>query len=404
MWLFLLAAAVAGSTGFATKHFLNPRNTVENDNLNDPNAYAFYESGLGNNSQKRDEDGVFTFSSSQSLKQIGAKSRSKKPRGSKNGVRVQKVEQRLPLCLKKRKTTKNVAARISIFGKYHGSKDNSLFGWGLSFGIMYMMSAGKAEINKLNMTVDETAKLVQELKSELNRRKSSCAHQILDSVANNDMNSRKMSGRHGVMLKETNSKLRDTDVKIWSPSVNDCGECGSSALTEEPEPRVLEMDQLEAELEFELQKLSGCTIDSPCHEEIRPKLDQLEAPDEGCHGTDDWNFNHSQSHGVLASELNQKLSHLLIKQQENQIMELESELHQAQSNLHEKEAELQELKECVRHLTELSLSTVSDDETQALTDPRGTDDWDNNNMKSEPKQSVVGAKRPIDYDSCSCYM
>lgn len=77
---------------------------------------------------------------------------------------------------------------------------------------------------------------------------------------------------------------------------------------------------------------------------------QLEAPGEGYHGTD---------HGVSASELHQKLSHLLIKQQENHIMELESELHQAQSNLHEKEAELQALKDCVKCLTELSLSTVS---------------------------------------------
>jgi len=86
---------------------------------------------------------------------------------------------------------------------------------------------------------------------------------------------------------------------------------------------------------------------------------QLEAPNEGYHGTDDWNLNYSNSHGVSASELHQKLSHLLIKQQENQIAELESELHQAQSNLHEKEAELQALKDCVKCLTELSLSTVS---------------------------------------------
>lgn len=86
---------------------------------------------------------------------------------------------------------------------------------------------------------------------------------------------------------------------------------------------------------------------------------QLEAPDEGCNGTDDPNFNYSQSHGVLASELNQKLSHLLIKQQENQIAELESELHLAQSNLHQKEVELQALKDCVRCLTEISISTVS---------------------------------------------
>lgn len=66
-----------------------------------------------------------------------------------------------------------------------------------------------------------------------------------------------------------------------------------------------------------------------------------------------------QCQGVLPSELDQKLCHLLIEQQENQIVELESELHLAQSNLREKEAELQAMKDCVRRLSEFSLLTVS---------------------------------------------
>lgn len=86
---------------------------------------------------------------------------------------------------------------------------------------------------------------------------------------------------------------------------------------------------------------------------------QVKVTNEGCHETDDLNFNSSQYHGVLASELNQKLSQLLIEQQENQIADLESELNLAQSKLQEKEAELHALKDCVKRLTELSLSTVS---------------------------------------------
>ncbi|KAJ1398479.1 hypothetical protein SESBI_31079 [Sesbania bispinosa] len=306
MWHLLLAVAVAGSTCFATKHFL----------LHHPNV---------------------SESKTTSFTQDRFRSR---PNTPNKGLRLPNVKQRkcgrrrrLLFRLKRRKITINIAAKTP----FCSSKDNSLFGWGLSFGIMFMMSAGKAEINKLTKTTDETAKLVQELKSEFNRRKSLCDHQALDSAGNIDMNSHKMSDRHEVMLKKTNNELRDT----------------------EPEPQVLEMDQLEAELEFELQKLSGCIIDSPCHEDIKPKLDELEVPDEGYHGTDDQNFNYSQSHGVSAFELNQKLSHLLIRQQENQITELESELHQAQSKLHEKEAELHTLKDCVRGLTELSISTVS---------------------------------------------
>lgn len=66
-----------------------------------------------------------------------------------------------------------------------------------------------------------------------------------------------------------------------------------------------------------------------------------------------------QYNGVLPGELNQKLCHLLVEQQENQIMELETELHQAHSKLHQKEAELQALKDCVKRLTEFSLVNAS---------------------------------------------
>ena len=66
-----------------------------------------------------------------------------------------------------------------------------------------------------------------------------------------------------------------------------------------------------------------------------------------------------QFHGVLPAELDQKLCHGLIEQQENQMGELEFELHLARSKLHEKEAELQALKDRVKRLNELFMSTSS---------------------------------------------
>ncbi|KAK7393569.1 hypothetical protein VNO78_22127 [Psophocarpus tetragonolobus] len=385
MWHLLLVVAVAGSTGFVTKRFLthchSDSNTAEgeNANLHDPTAFVFSGS-----------------KSTSPTQQDGPKSgRSREARSEKrNGGK------RFLFRLKKREIAKNVAAKAPL----RSSKDDSLFGWGLFCGIMYMMSAGKAEINKLNKTMDETAKLVRELKSEFDRRKLSLDLQNLDSVGNDVMNFCKIRGRNEVMLKNKSSELIDIDVKTWRPGVNDCGECGSSALTEEPEPQVLEMEQLEAELEFELQKLSGCTTQGLCHEKIKPNLEEFEVPDEVYHETNEWDLNYSESHGVSASELHQKLSHLLIKQQEDQIVDLESELHQALSNLQEKEAELLALKNCVKRLTELSLSPVSDDETQVLTDPKGTSDYGKNHVDFDSKHSVVGTKRPIDYESCSCYL
>ncbi|TKY62173.1 POLAR LOCALIZATION DURING ASYMMETRIC DIVISION AND REDISTRIBUTION [Spatholobus suberectus] len=267
------------------------------------------------------------------------------------------------------------------------------------------MMAGKAEINELTKTMDKTAKVVEELKSELIIRKSSRAHQVLDYVGNIGMECCKMTVRDDeIVLKKTRSELRDTDVKFWSLPLIDNGECESSSLTEESDPLVLEMDQVEAELEFELQKLPRHTIDSNCHDEMRPKLDEVKVPNEGYDGSDDLNFNSSQYHGVSPSELNQKLCQLLIEQQENQIVELESKLNLAQSKLQEKEDELQALKNCVTLLTELPISTVSGmikyHETEAH---KGTTDWDYNTEDSESKQSDDGVKTPIDSEPCAYY-
>lgn len=77
------------------------------------------------------------------------------------------------------------------------------------------------------------------------------------------------------------------------------------------------------------------------------------------HVAEGQNSDSYQFHGVVPAELDQKLCHLLIDQQEHQIMDLESELNLAQSKLNSKEAELQALKDCVRRLTAFSLSTIS---------------------------------------------
>lgn len=71
------------------------------------------------------------------------------------------------------------------------------------------------------------------------------------------------------------------------------------------------------------------------------------------------NSNPMQFNGVVPSELDTKLSHLLIEQQKSQIVELETELHSTHSKLQEKEAELQALKDCVKRLTEFSLGSAS---------------------------------------------
>uniref|UniRef100_A0A199U9S8 Uncharacterized protein n=1 Tax=Manihot esculenta TaxID=3983 RepID=A0A199U9S8_MANES len=205
--------------------------------------------------------------------------------------------------------------------------------------------------------MDETAKTVKELRTELYKRKSAKVAAISkDLSSNNELEFYKAGTGHN-----NDSKV----IKASGIPMIDDVECPSSGLIEEPEPQLLEMDQLEAELASELQKL-------------------LREP------------TNLQCHGVLPSELDRKLSHLLIEQQGNQIEELESELHSAQSKLHEKEAELQALKDCVKCLTEFSLLTVSDDETVTYVEQECASEWDNeSNMGSESRKSTVGMKRSI---------
>lgn len=157
------------------------------------------------------------------------------------------------------------------------SLDSSLFNWGLGVGIMYMMSASKAEISKLNTTMDETAKVVQEVKSELHRRKSSCSVLVHSCASEETENLEKISNNQTqhVLIKSRTGNRDLNDQKVLGLSLIDDGECTSSVLTEERDPEVLEMDQLEAEFESELQKLPWYTTESSCPEDMKLNLHEV---------------------------------------------------------------------------------------------------------------------------------
>ena len=128
-----------------------------------------------------------------------------------------------------------------------------------------MMSAGKAEIRKLNASMDETVKVVQELKTELSKRKSSCNLQVSSEA---DTSPKKIRGKHTqqVVAKSSTGNQDPNDTNISSLPLIEDGKYASSVLTEEPPP----------EVEFELQKLASCATDAPGYEEIRPDLGEPE--------------------------------------------------------------------------------------------------------------------------------
>ncbi|MCD7462811.1 hypothetical protein HAX54_049394 [Datura stramonium] len=291
---------------------------------------------------------------------------------------------RFYVCLKKRRTNKVPSGKCDSCA----SKGNSFFGYGLGIGMMCMMSAGKSEINRLNTTMDETAKAVEELKAELSRRKVAHDPRASKNKAEVDeKNDRKCSIR---AIAESSNENRNI-YRALDLQVAEEGECASSVVTEEAQPEVMEMDQLEAELESELQKLPWCGTEGthldggkdPCRDDFLEKE---------FNQADNRNAETYQCSGVLPSELDQKLCHLLIERQESQILELESELRQTHSKLHEKEAELQALKDCVRRLTEFSLDEETDDKMEDEIIGGGDQE---KKIGPESGKSIVGMKRSM---------
>ncbi|XP_043703146.1 uncharacterized protein LOC122653244 isoform X2 [Telopea speciosissima] len=438
MWQFLLAAAVAGSSYFAQRMFWNGNPEMaekseqqDNDVVKaeeevvhvDPekppvppplfvsssvisSGFCRFSDSLNCEvrSSKTGEGSIFRFSSlgdeggiessygsKGSLKagdgydawkrndgvrrRLGSKKYEKSASTGRYGGVVEesrKKGKRYFLCLKRRRTNKNATGRCEPCS----STGSTLFSWGLGVGIMYMVSAGKSEINKLNTTVHETAKVVQELQNELNQKKSYRDAQNASCKSKIDSTPRNISCMHKQqVVSNSDAEQEDSNYpKDLGLQVTDDVDCVSSVLTEEPEPEALKMDQLEAELESELQKIPWCVAEEASSYEgnfinlgkLEPEhsvnimntellADRLSGP----HNPEGIYFDSHQSHGVLPSELDQKLCHLLIEQQESQILVLETKLQSSQSKLHEKETELQALKDCVRHLTELSLETVS---------------------------------------------
>ncbi|XP_048504453.1 protein POLAR-like 1 isoform X2 [Beta vulgaris subsp. vulgaris] len=400
MWQVAVAAAVAGGSGFIAKHFFSPNSHTLNTTQTEPKQQLEQEqlqphqissnsiqtlflpietpaenSALNQNESdnasrnaihREDQDGVFRFSCS------GSRSDSKKSRNLGNKIRGNNKKlgsfddgsvcqrntcgnsgKKVGVCLKRRKTTRNST------GKRHSSlsKDCSTFGWGLGLGIICMMSAGKTEISKLSSTIDETAKVVDEMKSQLNKRKSAPCHhyQLLNSDDTITMDTVQKPASEQTNIGSCPMSKLSFNTKVISHLAD--SDYPSSVLTEEQHEGV-EMDQLEAELESELQKLSWCTTETSEH------VENLTMAQIGRHQSENQSSTSYQSDGVSPVELTNKLSNLLIQQQESHISELESELNLAQSKLQQKDDELRALKDCVRRLTQVSLSTVSDEETE----------------------------------------
>ncbi|VVA97031.1 unnamed protein product [Arabis nemorensis] len=403
MWQVILGAAIAGSTGFVAKRFLNPfsRDSRLLEDYPEEKEPITPPVGIGFLDLPGDKtDGVFRFSSSGSTVNSGSGSGSspgfrtssgvkckvrvrglmnKKKERNGEGYEIEKrsgnvcaVKTKSDVCLKKPRTLGSASS--SKRGLCYDNQDNSSFSSVLGVCMMYMMSAEKSEITKLHAATEETAKVIQELKDELSRIKTLQGFKIRGRAASSE----KSSGK-SVQIDLSRSEMASRE-SLDNKSGNN-GEYASSVLTEEPEQEAVEMEQLEMELESELQKLNLAET-SEVMKECKDLVNVSES---------------YQCGGISASELDKKLSHLLIEQQEGQINELEAELQTTQSKLQEKEAELQALKVCVRRLTEFPLLDRSDDEHEQNLNQDLSVSWSQHNQTdNEARKPAIGMKRPME--------
>ncbi|KAI3823423.1 hypothetical protein L1987_04859 [Smallanthus sonchifolius] len=378
MWQVLVAAAIAGS-GYFAKNLLHNKPT----NLDLPTESP--PSPVETSTIDQETSSIFRFSSPSNesknfRKKLGRNGGMKGNRvnherkvGSENKIGDVLVDdhkknvKKFAVCLKKRRTGRNASTKCHSFDV----KDKSSFGYGVGVGIMYMMSAGKAEIERLNAAVDETAKVVQELKAEISKRESFCDLKVENTV----------NVKWGQSVCEK-SGVENDDVGVYGLTMTDEGGYASSILTEEPHRDVVEMEQLEAELEFELLKLQVSTPSSSSQN--KTSSEDLSKPQ-------DLDLEFNQCNGVMPYELDQKLCHLLIEHQESQIVDLESELQHTNTKLLEKESELQALKDCVKRLSDFSVTCPSDEEIE------GQFDEAHNKMIYGNRRSMAGIKRAIDF-------
>ncbi|GER28689.1 WRKY family transcription factor [Striga asiatica] len=414
MWQVLVAAAAAAGSGLlAKKLILNPSSgSDQNVEENVQNDDALEENqSLGKTESFRDGGRVFRFSSPDwGTKELKRASRNgfrgvKKNRGLKRGKKKwaadgsgeneaaasggggNGVGKKVSVCLKKRRIGRHVGGKCESCA----SKDNT-FGWGVSVGIMYMMSAGNAEISRMNCTIDETAKTVHELKAEISRRKSSLDKNKTFLAINCDSPSfTKFDGK------------RKVDLITLGPALVEENECGGvSSFKEDEQPEVMEMDRLEAEFESELQKLCSTGASASGSEEKMAMFED-EALTRQYQIKNFEHLNSFEGNGVLPTELDEKLRNLLLEQQENHIVELEAELQDVHSKLNEKEAELKALKDCVKRLTQFSLTNASDEETENHEEGlKARTDGVDRTVEFESTELTVGMKRNLGFDSYIC--
>ncbi|KAM0943437.1 putative protein POLAR [Dioscorea sansibarensis] len=223
----------------------------------------------------------------------------------------------------------------------HESKDVSSLNLGMGVGLIFLLVRSTTEFNKMTELRKEMEMLLRDVKCEIRKKdtmstradSTSISFSVSDSSRNKITSENYGSSLHAIRTHcPTEFKGSRSKCEIISESKH-----------------CLKMDEMEAELEAEFQRLhldleGNNSSVLPQHLET-PLADGGSSPTESLSeifdGDDDINNDgSSEQFGVSPRELERKLHELLEAQQQGRIAELESALELAERRLQEKEMEI----------------------------------------------------------------
>ncbi|KAJ0965899.1 hypothetical protein J5N97_027037 [Dioscorea zingiberensis] len=223
----------------------------------------------------------------------------------------------------------------------HESKDVVSPNLGMGVGLIFLLVRTATEFNKMIELRKEMEVLLRDIKDEIRKKDAMSTRadstSITFSVSDNSRNKNQSE----------NDRASIHAIRTHCPTESDDSQSKCEIISENK--NCLKMDQMEAELEVEFQRLH-LSLEANDSLVLPPHLG-MELPDGGSSPTEslsesfggddeDDNEGSSEHFGVKPRELERKLHELLEAQQQERIAELESALELAEQRLHEKENEI----------------------------------------------------------------
>ncbi|KAJ6849776.1 protein POLAR LOCALIZATION DURING ASYMMETRIC DIVISION AND REDISTRIBUTION-like [Iris pallida] len=238
---------------------------------------------------------------------------------------------------------------VSVSAAPGATREELSYNLGMGMGLAFLLAKSAAEVNKMMELRGQMEMLLKEVRTEIRRKDAICSSS--GSSSNNNNVSDSVTSSFGSSNRISISPPRccgdaSTGMAV-SKDVCGAGVESESNYVTAGNTRNVSLDQMEAELELELERLetnlegqsssAGRHRAELNHEKDDPSFESFGVTyeEEGIIPQDTHEYN-----GVSAHELERRLHELLATRQQEQIAELQSRLECMEQKLREKEFEL----------------------------------------------------------------